>query len=577
MRFPFRSALVALAPLALLLAAPVVRAQTLTGTYVRYCDVGRTGSLLNGSRSVAYGEVVGSAACDIYAQGTFVEGYDIFGTRGASSISVSVNNDTPSGVTGVVATVSGRTISWASSAATAGLAISQELTYATADRSVRIRVTLRNTGATAITNLYYSRHSDPDQAFCGSSDYVTANDVVRQGPGAGGSLITATAAGVSVGIGSFDSRARASAESGGAISDWTTPFDPAGASSDGEVTLIFREPTLAAGASTTFEMFYVFGATSLSAASRFDGLAACFGEGSVCSSGAATGTCRAGACCTGCWDGVACNAGSSVTSCGRNGGACGACNDGNVCTTDSCTAGSCAVAPVGSGAPCDDGNVCTSADVCTVGATCTGSAVSCDDGLACTSDSCVPAVGCASTIASGCAIDGACVASGTPSPFNVCLGCVPTDSRDSWSPRIAGTPCGVQACESGTTLPAPTCDVSGTCVDGAAAACTTGRCNLTGDACEGAVPPDLGTPDMGTPDLDGGTTMVDAGPGVDGGPGSDGGASGSDGGGTPIPGGRSGRRAGCAVSAGAESVGGGLFTLSLLGLAAMVLTRRRKR
>jgi len=573
MRFPFRSALAALAPLVLLLLAPAVRAQELTGTYVRYCDVGRSGSLLNGSRSVAYGEVVGSAACDVYAQGGFVEGYAITGTRGASAILVSVGAETSPDVPGVVATVAGRTISWASTAAAAGLAISQELSYGTTDRSVRIRVTLRNTGATAITNLYYSRHSDPDQAICtSSSDYATANDVVRQGPGAGGSLITATNAGVSVGIGSFDSRARASTVSGGTISDWTTPVDPAGVSNDIQVSLIFREPTLAAGASTTFEMYYVFGATSLSAASRFDALAvpACFGEGTVCASGAATGTCRAGSCCAGCWDGISCNAGSSVTSCGRNGAACGACNDGNVCTTDSCTAGSCVVAPVGSGTPCDDGNVCTSADVCSVGATCIGSAVSCDDGLACTSDSCVPSVGCASTVASGCAIDGACVASGTPSPFNVCLGCVPTDSRDSWSPRSAGTACGVPACESGTTLPAPTCDVSGTCVDGAATACTTGRCNVTGDACEGAVPPDMGTPDMGTPDLDGGAMMLDAGPGVDGG-------SGSDGGGTPIPGGRSSRRSGCAVSAGAESAGGGFLALSLLGLAAMVLTRRRKR
>ena len=233
--------------LALLLVAPAVGAQELNGTYVRYCNVGRSGSLLNGSLSVAYGEAAGSAVCDIYAQGGFVEGYNITGTRGASSVSVSVSGETSSDVTSVVATVAGRTINWASTAATAGLAITQELSYATTDRSVRIRVTLRNTGATAITNLYYARQSDPDQAICtSSSDFTTANDVVRQGPGTGGSLITATAAGVSVGIGSFDSRARASQVSGGGSSDWATPSDPGGVSTDARVALIFREPSLAA-------------------------------------------------------------------------------------------------------------------------------------------------------------------------------------------------------------------------------------------------------------------------------------------------------------------------------------------
>ena len=82
---------------------------------------------------------------------------------------------------------------------------------------------------------------------------------------------------------------------------------------------------------------------------------------------------------------------------------------------------------------------------------------------------------------------------------------------------------------------------------------------------------------MGTPDLDGGTMMmVDAGPGIDGGPGSDGGVIGRDGGGTPTTG-RSPRRGGCAISAGTESTSGGLLALSLFALAAMALTRRRKR
>lgn len=549
MRFTFGHSLFALAGLAIALAAPrTARAQELSGTYVRYCDVGDTGSLLNGARSVAYGETVGATVCDVFAQGTYNEGYLIAGARGTTAINVYVADDLSTSVVSALATVSGRTINWSSTTATGSIAITQEMSFATTDRSVRLRVTLRNTGATAITNLYYARWSDPDQAFCGASDYSTANDVMRQGPGAGGSLVTATAGGVAVGIGSFDPRARAtvpgSVSSTTVATNWSTPTDPGGASSDTYISLTFREPTLAAGASTTFEMFYVFGATSTSAATRFDALAvpACVGEGSACTAGGVTGTCRSSACCTGCWNGAACLAGSDLTGCGIRGGLCATCNDGNACTNDTCSAGTCGATPAGSGTFCDDGNTCTTDDICTTIGTCTGSAVSCDDGLACTSDRCDPTLGCVSSVASGCAIDGMCVASGAPSPFNACLGCVPTVARDNWSPRAVGTACGSPVCEGGSTLPAPTCDASGTCVDGAPTSCSTGRCNAAGDACEGEVPPD-----MGTPEIDGGTAMLDAGPGTDGG------SMGGDAGGIgPLPPGRSGRRGGCAVDAGGD-------------------------
>lgn len=52
------------------------------------------------------------------------------------------------------------------------------------------------------------------------------------------------------------------------------------------------------------------------------------------------GTCRDGACCTGCWDGAACRAGTAPAACGTSGGACAAC----ACPTNACTAGSCAPA-----------------------------------------------------------------------------------------------------------------------------------------------------------------------------------------------------------------------------------------
>ena len=565
MRLHFSFAAAVLVSSALAAIPQLARAQELSGTYVRYCDVGDTGSLVNAARSVAYGETAASSACDIFAQGGYIEGYAILGDRGATAISVNVDSDTSSDVAAALATVSGRTINWATTVS--GLAITQEVSFAAADRAVRLRVTIRNTLGTAVTDLYYARHSDPDQAICtAGSDYNTNNDVVRQGPGAMGSLITATAAGVSVGLGSFDPRARASLLVSVA-SDWSAPTDPAGASADAEIALIFYVPTLAGGASTTFDMYYVFAATSATATTRFDALAAppCVGTGTACSVGGAAGTCHSGACCTGCWDGLACLGGTAPAACGVRGGACSSCDDGNACTNDACSVGTCAVTPAPVGTACDDGDSCTTSDLCSA-SRCAGTLISCDDGLACTSDTCVPATGCASNIASGCVIDGACVASGTASPFNSCLGCVPTVSRDTWSPRAVGTSCGSPLCTGGTTLPAPSCDASGTCVDGTPVVCTTGRCNVTSDACEGDVPPD-----MGMVDVDGGMTTTDAGTGVDGG------GMGIDGGLVIPPGGGRSRRSGCAVSEGGPDGSGGLALFALLGLATMFAARRRAR
>jgi alpha-tubulin suppressor-like RCC1 family protein len=53
------------------------------------------------------------------------------------------------------------------------------------------------------------------------------------------------------------------------------------------------------------------------------------------------GVCRAGACCTGCWDGTACRTGDENTHCGVGGSSCQFCE----CFTDTCTAGQCKPVP----------------------------------------------------------------------------------------------------------------------------------------------------------------------------------------------------------------------------------------
>ena len=58
-------------------------------------------------------------------------------------------------------------------------------------------------------------------------------------------------------------------------------------------------------------------------------------EGEECSGG----TCRVGACCTGCWDGATCQPGTEPSACGIAGSGCFSC----ACPTHGCAAGTCAV------------------------------------------------------------------------------------------------------------------------------------------------------------------------------------------------------------------------------------------
>lgn len=64
-------------------------------------------------------------------------------------------------------------------------------------------------------------------------------------------------------------------------------------------------------------------------------------DGGSCMAG--SGQCRAGACCTGCWDGSTCQPGTVRTACGGGGGLCESCP----CASDTCTAAACA--PAGGG------------------------------------------------------------------------------------------------------------------------------------------------------------------------------------------------------------------------------------
>ncbi len=64
------------------------------------------------------------------------------------------------------------------------------------------------------------------------------------------------------------------------------------------------------------------------------------------------------------------------------------CNDGNVCTTDSCSFGTCVNESM-PGATCNDSDVCTVDDMCDILGNCLGTPMDCNDQNDCTADSCI--------------------------------------------------------------------------------------------------------------------------------------------------------------------------------------------
>jgi hypothetical protein len=99
-------------------------------------------------------------------------------------------------------------------------------------------------------------------------------------------------------------------------------------------------------------------------------------DGVACSKG----TCHAGACCTGCWDGAACH-GASASFCGAMGGACVDCNNGNPCQVPSCAAGACMLTNVADGTVCAAPNACGTGGMCANGCSNCTLAPSCMGGM----------------------------------------------------------------------------------------------------------------------------------------------------------------------------------------------------
>jgi MYXO-CTERM domain-containing protein len=263
--------------------APRALAQAeLTGTYIRYLRIDPSGILVDvaARRSMQYSEDGGTTlSCDLFGPGAAVAGMTVEGTRGGTTTRLS-NDDLTTQISTVSGpTVSGRTIRWTGNASTLGVRIDQVVAYETDDRVATLTVTLTNTGTGSLTDLYYLVTGEPDHGTCNiGTSGSTNNDVVLQPPGDAAALATATAGSTTsytFGFGSPDLRARA--HNGGfgnrnASESWNSPVDSNGSLfSTQDISLVLREPTLAAGASTTFEIYMVWGTSVAQVQERFEG------------------------------------------------------------------------------------------------------------------------------------------------------------------------------------------------------------------------------------------------------------------------------------------------------------------
>lgn len=522
-----------LASLFALAAASPAAAQTaeLTGTYVRYVAVSQNGVMVASDapdgracmpschcdptstscvegRGMRYSEEGSASAvtCDAFYPRN-LETFTVQAVRVDGSNLV-VHNSFDSGALGPSEgpAVADRVIHWAGTfmdhTGGGSLRIDQDWSYAPDDRVVRLTVTLTNLGPAPLSEVHYLRNADPNfVGLCpasGTGSAATANDVLRQPPTEGDALATASAGGFVLGIGAHDARARASTggrENTDAAGEWIRPRDAEGALENVSVDVVFREPELAPGDATTFELLYVWGTTVAEVEARFDGTGAggstCAGvaDGVGCSSSSgAAGVCHAFSCCTGCWDAAAgrCEGGATAEHCGLAGAACTSCDDHLDCTSDVCGLGVCTNPPAPVATPCEDGAFCTVGDVCDGHSRCVaGAGNECDDHAACTSDACdESADACLHVLGSGCLVGGDCVASGARPLAYPCLVCDPTQSASDWSPAPVASACSDARCSAGVTFSEGTCDAAGACVRATVMACASGACLHDGSACE---------------------------------------------------------------------------------------------
>ena len=251
---------------------------TLTGDYVKIgtSDYGTIGSKGNTAPGIQYdntGTRTFNPAYDYLTPGSPFEGFTVKYTNDAGTTISKTNNNTGiTNITGGVltdysgiayggATFDNRVI-WTGS--TSDFTVTNDVRFNNPDKVVDIKTTLATT--VNMTNLYFGRFTDPD-ARAASGDSSATTNTLGFSPIGVKNVVFSEALVSKYALGLYT----AAANSGAGISSmWTT--DPAnyytgtnGGNGDYTIGLGFYLPTLAAGASATFEYAYIFGPSTLDA------------------------------------------------------------------------------------------------------------------------------------------------------------------------------------------------------------------------------------------------------------------------------------------------------------------------
>ena len=220
---------------------------------------------------------------DFFCPGSPFEGWQV---KVGSSIGKNDNGQT--GVAGAVSNVqsagSSQCVSWDSASPYNGVSISQRYCVPTAGQALHTDVTLTNTTGSAISDVFFGRGFDPDNAT-GSGSMTcagsTGNTTTFQscnavtGQGAEAQATARWGNGAFIALQSFDARARVARQTGGFSSPDPADIWNAGNTlatsgaylgnigeiyADAGIYVALNVPTLGAGASTSFRISYVLSA-----------------------------------------------------------------------------------------------------------------------------------------------------------------------------------------------------------------------------------------------------------------------------------------------------------------------------
>lgn len=250
-----------------------------------------------------WGSTVGSGAPftniddgDYFCPGTPFEGWGL--KVGANT--ATYNDNSTIGIAGAVSNLSttgaDQTVEWNSNSASNGISVKQKAIVSNTGQSLHVDITLTNTTGSALTDIFYQRVFDPDNATgvsSGNSNTFTSTNTVNSRGGSGTSAevqaVFASGALVMMRSTSTEARAARSVSAGlGQGSSFTDIYDGTGSYSgsgsatvDAGIGIAFKYSTIAAGASVTFRVSYVLSAEDASSPSAATDAASGVSSGST--------------------------------------------------------------------------------------------------------------------------------------------------------------------------------------------------------------------------------------------------------------------------------------------------------